>query len=232
MKTIDNDVRIEDEDIALLNITELLEEIKASPYEKIVIRAPHTGVVEFVHDKLETAVVGSSGAWKEKPGTLLARLKREGNKKPVYAQQKGVVEHIDQGVAGRFVQAGTPLMTIRHFLSKEEVLDRLLRKTLFLFPAPERAKYYFVPDVDIKVKSKGCQSVEIRSGQELFIVSRMKRESQLHYTGPDGIIYAVYFESSQNVDAGAPLIGVCAKEQLPAIQDVVSRVQTEWVEEA
>jgi len=73
--------------------------------------------------------------------------------------------------------------------------------------------------------------VEVRSGQELFIVSRMKRESQLNYSGPDGIIYAVYFETNQNVDAGAPLIGVCAKEQLPAIQDVVGRVQGEWVEE-
>lgn len=216
----------------MLNITELLEEIKASPYEKIVIRAPHTGVVEFVHDALETAVVGPGGAWKEKPGTLLVRLEREGNKKPICAHQKGVVESIEQDLAGRFVQAGTPLMTIRHFLSKEEVLDRLLRKTLFLFPAPERAKYFFIPDVDIKVKSKGCQTVEIRSGRELFIVSRMKRESSLNYVGPDGIIYAVFFESSRNVEAGAPLIGVCAKEQLPVIQDVVSRVQTEWVEEA
>lgn len=215
----------------MLNITELLEEIKASPFEEIVLRAPHTGVVEYILDTPGTRVVETSGQWKEKPGTLLVRLEREGNKKPIHADQKGVVERIEEGLAGRFVQAGAPLMTIRHFLTKEEVLDRLLRKTLFLFSAPERAKYYFVPEVDIKVKSKGCQSVEVRSGQELFIVSRMKRETQLSYSGPDGIIYAVYFGTNQNVDAKAPLIGVCAKEQLPAIQDVVSRVQSEWVEE-
>jgi hypothetical protein len=73
--------------------------------------------------------------------------------------------------------------------------------------------------------------VEIRSGQELFIVSRMKRETQLNYSGPGGIIYTVYFETNQHVDAGSPLIGVCSREQLPMIQDVVGRVQSEWVEE-
>jgi acetyl/propionyl-CoA carboxylase alpha subunit len=208
-----------------------LDEIKASPFEEIVVRAPHTGVVEFVQDKPGVKVVGPGGQWKEKPGTLLVRLEREGNKKPIYASRKGIVERIEHNLAGKFVQAGTPLLAIRHFLSKEEVLDRLLRKSLFLFPAPERAKYFFIPDVDIKVTSKGCQSVEIRSGQELFIVSRMKRETQLNYSGPDGIIYAVYFETNQNVDAGAPLIGVCSRELLPTIQEVVGRVHSEWVEE-
>ncbi len=215
----------------MLNITELLDEIKASPFEEVVITAPHTGTVEFVVDAPGANVVGPSGAWREKPGTLLARLDREKNKKPIHAALKGVVEHVHTELAGRFVQAGTRLMTIRHFLSKEEVLDRLLRKTLHLFNAPERAKYYFRPDVDIKVKSKGCQSVEVRPDMDLFIVSRMKRESQLNYVGPEGIIYAVYFEANQNVDAGAPLIGVCRKDQLSTIQDVVSRVQSEWVEQ-
>lgn len=215
----------------MLNITEVLDEIKASPYEKIVVRAPHTGRVEFVQDTPGAKVQGPMGEWKEFPGTLLARLDRESNKKPVYAHQKGEVESVEHNLAGRFVQAGTPLMTIRHFLTRDEVLHRLLQKALFLFPAPERAKYFFVPDVDIKVKSKGCQSVAIRPGRELFIVSRMKRETLLKYSGPEGIIYTMYFESNQNVEAGDPLIGVCAKEQLPDIQDVVKRVQSEWKEE-
>jgi len=110
----------------VLNITELLDEIKASPFEEIVVRAPHTGVVEFVQDKPGIKVLGPGGAWKEKPGTLLAHLVREGNTKPIHALQKGVVERIEQDLAGKFVQAGTPLLHIRHFLSKEEVLDRLL----------------------------------------------------------------------------------------------------------
>ncbi len=215
----------------MLNITELLDEIKASPFEEVVITAPHTGTVEFVVDAPGANVIGPSGTWREKPGTLLARLDREKNKKPIHAALKGVVEHVHTELVGRFVEAGTRLMTIRHFLSKEEVLDRLLLKTLHLFNAPERAKYYFRPDIDIKVKSKGCQSVEVRPDMDLFIVSRMKRESQLNYVGPEGIIYAVYFEANQNVDAGAPLIGVCRKDELSVIQDVVSRVQSEWEEQ-
>ncbi|SDB39247.1 hypothetical protein SAMN05660653_01857 [Desulfonatronum thiosulfatophilum] len=215
----------------MLNITEMLDEIKASPFEEVVITASHTGIVEFVMDTPGAKVIGPSGEWKEKPGTLLARLEREKNKKPIHAAQKGVVEHVHVELSGQFVQAGTRLMTLRHFLSKDEVLDRLLRKTLYLFNAPERAKYYFRPDIDIKVKSKGCQSVEVRPDMDLFILSRMKRESQLNYSGPEGIIYAVYFESNQNIDAGSPLIGVCKKDQLTAIQDVVSRVQSEWTEQ-
>ncbi len=69
-----------------------------------------------------------------------------------------------------------------------------------------------------------------REGMELLIMSRMKREVPLVYTGPAGVIYAVYFTYNENIDAGAPLIGVCPQDQLPAIQEVIMRVQTEWTE--
>lgn len=131
---------------------------------------------------------------------------------------------------GRFVEAGEPLMTIRHFLSKEEVIARILKKALHLFPAPERAKYYFVPEIDAKIKAGGEQSVKLKDGMEMFIVSRMKRETPLAYSGPEGIIYAVYFQQGDNVDGGQPLMGVCQESQLPLIQDVVNRVQGEWEE--
>jgi len=64
----------------------------------------------------------------------------------------------------------------------------------------------------------------------MFIVSRMKRETPLSYSGPEGMIYAVYFQQGDNVDGGQPLIGVCPESQLTLIQDVVSRVQGEWEE--
>ena len=38
------------------------------------------------------------------------------------------------------------------------------------------------------------------------------------------------FTYNENIDAGAPLIGVCPQDQLPAIQEVIMRVQTEWTE--
>ena len=106
----------------------------------------------------------------------------------------------------------------------------LLRQALHLFLAPERAKYYFTPDVDKKIRASDAHSVLVREGMELLIMSRMKREVPLLYTGPAGIIYAVYFKYNENIDAGAPLLGVCPQDQLPTIQEVIMRVQTEWTE--
>ncbi len=215
----------------MLDVTSLLDEIKASPYEELDIVAPHTGVVSFGSLKVNDRVTGPYGSWKEKPGTLLATITRERNPKPITATQKGVVSAIHSELEGKFVDAGTPLITVRHFLSKEEVLQIILKQALHLFTAPERAKYYFVPQIDTKVKVSGCRSVSVYEGMELFIVSRMKRETPLYYTGPDGVIYTVYFNHNENVDAGEPLIGICPPDQLQQIEDVVLKVQMEWQEQ-
>jgi acetyl/propionyl-CoA carboxylase alpha subunit len=214
----------------VIDVKELLRELREEPYEKIVIRAPHSGKVEFVASEPGVRVVGPSGTWKEVQGTLLARLEREQVKRPIYAPQKGEVMSLGDVQNGQFVQAGQELMTIRHFLTKEEVIARILRRSLSLFPAPEKGKYYFFPEVDIKIKTKGSQTVHVEDGMELFILSRMKRETSVRYSGPAGIIYAVYFETNDSVDRDSPLIGVCPESQLGQIQEVVSRVQSEWEE--
>ncbi len=215
----------------MLDISALLEEIKASPYEEMVVRTPHTGKVSFPPDLAEGfAIQGPSGSWKEKPGTLLAHIERERNIKPIASPEKGEVMAVRRDLDGCFVEAGTELVRIRHFLSREEVLQLLLKKALYLFLAPERAKYYFVPAVDIKVKVSGPKAVSVRSGEELFIMSRMKREASLRYSGPEGVIYALYFAHSQNIEAGQPLIGVCAPDMVKQVEEVVMRVQTEWKE--
>ncbi|MBN2139391.1 MAG: biotin attachment protein [Desulfovibrionaceae bacterium] len=214
----------------MLNVKGLLEDIKASPYEEIVIAAPHTGVVEFAGIRPGDKVQGRSGTWKEKPGTVLAHLTREKNRKPLCAPEKGEVVEVHVELEGRFVEAGEPLAVIRHFLTRKEVIELILKKALSLFPAPEKAKYYFVPEIDQKLKVSGKRSVKLRDGMEVFIVSRMKRETVLPYTGPGGIIYSVYFHRGDNVDAGQPLIGVCPEDQLSLIQDVVTKVQSEWEE--
>lgn len=215
----------------MLDISKLLEEIKASPYEENIVRAPHTGLVTFDNLQVGNKVFGAGGTWKEIPGTLLAAILREHNKKPIRATQKGEISAINRELEGCFVEAGTPLLTIRHFLSKEEVLNILLQQALQLFVAPERAKYYFVPQIDTKVKVSGPQSVTVYEGMELFIVSRMKREMPLYYTGVDGVIYAIYFKHNENVDAQSPLIGVCPIDQLKQIEEVVTKVLTEWQEQ-
>jgi acetyl/propionyl-CoA carboxylase alpha subunit len=214
----------------VIDVKELLRELREEPYEKIVIRAPHSGKVEFVAEEPGVRVVGPSGTWKEVPGTLLARLEREQVKRPLFAPQKGEVMAFGDVQNGQFVQAGQELMTIRHFLTKEEVITRILRRSLSLFLAPDKGKYYFFPEVDIKIKTKGSQTVHVEDGMELFILSRMKRETSVRYSGPSGIIYAVYFDTNDSVDRESPLIGVCPESQLGQIQEVVSRVQSEWEE--
>lgn len=215
----------------MLNIKELLDKVKASPYREIVVHAPHTGVVEFADLKKGATVHGREGEYKEKPGTLLANLTREKNKKPINAPEKGVIESVRTELEGKFVEAGEPLVTIKHFLTRQEVIELILQEALSLFRAPERAKYYFVPEVDQKLKVSGKRSVKVTEGMELMIVSRMKRETPLAYSGPEGIIYSVYFGRGDNVDEGEPLIGVCPEDQLSVIQDVVARIQSEWQEE-
>ena len=163
-----------------------------------------------------------------RPGDLCRE--RERNPKPICATEKGIIDSIHSDLEGQFVEAGTPLMVIRHMLTKEEVEYLILKKTLHLFLAPERAKYYFTPEVDKKIRAADAHSVMVRDGMELLIMSRMKREVPLNYSGPDGVIYAIYFTINENMDAGAPLLGVCPQDQLPAIQDVIMRVQTEWTE--
>ena len=51
----------------MLDVTSLLDEIKASPYEELDIVAPHTGVVSFGSLKENDKVTGPFGTWKEKP---------------------------------------------------------------------------------------------------------------------------------------------------------------------
>lgn len=214
----------------MVDISALLDEIKASPYRDIIIRAPHTGVIKFADVKEGYRASGPQGEWKEKPGTLLAILERERNPKPIHAAENGEISKIFSEHEGKFVQAGEPLAILRHKLSRSEVESLILKQALYLFCAPERAKYYFTPEVDKKIRAADAHSVVVREGMDILIMSRMKREASLRYSGPEGVIYAVYFQYNENINEGEPLIGICPKDSLSMIQDAVMRVQTEWQE--
>lgn len=211
-----------------MDISALLEEIKAAPYRDIVITAPHTGRVTFTELDPGTKVVGPQGTFKEKPGTLLATLERERNPKNIHAPEKGEISILHNELEGQFVQAGTELAILRHLLTRSEVESLILKQALYMFRAPERAKYYFTPEVDKKIRASDAHSVTVRDGMDIMIMSRMKREAPLRYDGPGGVIYAIYFKYNENMDAGDPLLGICPQDQLPEIQEVIMRVQTEW----
>lgn len=212
------------------DIAEVMAELKAAPYTEKAVLAPHTGVIQFSEVKEGSNVFGPMGQWKEIPGTHIATITRERNPRRIVTTERGVLQKVYRELDGAFVEAGTPLALVRHYLTRQEVVSRLLMESLYTFCAPERARYYFSPEVDKKVKILGCRTVSVQEGMELFIVSRMKRELPLCYSGPSGIIYEVCFDQSKNVDAGDPLIVVCPPEQEEAVEDVVSRVQREWNE--
>jgi hypothetical protein len=214
-----------------MDISALLEKLKASPYVESNITVPHCGVLRFNNElKPGVKLTGTHGQWKEKAGTLLATIDREHCVKNINARTKGELVSVNAELDGKFVEAGTEIMQVRHFMSRAEVSQSILKHSLFLFNAPEKARYYFIPSIDVKVKNTGPQSVSVHDGMELFIISRMKRETPLRYTGPEGVIYAVYFTSEQNVAQGQSLIGVCPPAQVSQIEEVCIRVQTEWPE--
>ncbi len=78
----------------MIDISALLEEIKASPYRDLVIRAPHSGILTFSDLKPGDKVHGPQGQWKEKPGTQIAVLERKRNPKPLYIPEYGELSEL------------------------------------------------------------------------------------------------------------------------------------------
>ena len=115
----------------MLNVSDLLEQIKQSPYREIEVKAPHTGEIAFAGIKPGDKVHGPQGTWKEKPGTLLATLTRERNPKPICAPEKGIVGAVHSELEKQFVECSTTLVTLRHHLTREEVENIILRKALY-----------------------------------------------------------------------------------------------------
>ena len=212
-----------------INLNDLLRKYKSHPFEDHEIRAPHTGVVTFkVAEGQE--VTGPSGTWLEKPGTLLYILEREKNPKPITSKFAGTVADLRTEFDGKFVQAGELLMVIRHKLNKEEIIDRILKEVLHVFPAPQKARYYFVPEVSQIIEKGKAKDLNIKPGDEIIIMSLMKRDTLLTYQGPSGVLYKVYFQNGNLVEQDAPLFGICSPDRLPFVEKMIERIKSEWDE--
>ena len=66
----------------------------------------------------------------------------------------GVVTSLRQDCEGEFVEAGEKLMTIKHPLKKREIIEGILQNVLYLFRAPERAKYFFSLDIQARLEKQ------------------------------------------------------------------------------
>jgi hypothetical protein len=210
-----------------IHFDEIISRYRSDPYDYVDMYAIHTGKVRFLVEE-NSEVEGLSGEWKHLSGTSLYEINRERNPKVVTSQTNGMVASICQDLDGRFVEAGEKLLTIRHPLKKKEIIEAILQEVLFLFEAPERARYYFAMDVQSRIDQKGARSVFIQPGDEIITMSLMKRDTPVFYTGEPGIIHSVYFKPGDSVAQGVPLIGVCAEDKLPLVQKVITRVKAEW----
>jgi hypothetical protein len=210
-----------------IHFDEIISRYRSDPYEYVTVSAIHAGTVNFLVEE-SSPVKGPSGQWKHIPGTSLYEITRERNEKQVHSQTNGTIASIRQDLEGEFVEAGEELLTIRHPLKKKEIIESILQEVLFLFTAPERARYYFAMDVQARIEQKGLRSVLIQPGDEIITMSLMKRDTPVYYTGDPGIIHSVYFKPGESVDQGIPLIGVCPEDKLVLVQSVIARVNAEW----
>ncbi|HIJ78087.1 MAG: hypothetical protein OEY01_02110 [Desulfobulbaceae bacterium] len=210
-----------------INFEAVISKYRSDPYEYVDVRTKHTGQIRFkVREGSE--VEGATGEWHHIPGTLLYELLREGNQKKLHSTTNGVVSSIRSELEGKFVEAGEKVLTIRHPLTKREIIENILRQVLEPFNAPERAKYFFSLDLQSKIDKYGQRGVSIKPGDEILTMSLMKRDTPVYYAGEPGIIHSVYFQPGVSVDHGEPLIGICSEEKLPLIQKVITRVKAEW----
>ncbi len=210
-----------------IDFDEILGKYHSDPYEYVDICASHTGKIRFlVEEGGDVAAV--SGEWKHIPGTPLFEITREKNPKQVTAMTNGVVSSLCSELEGRFVEAGEKLMTIRHPLKKKEIIESILKEVLYIFPAPERAKYFFSLDVQSRIDKKDARDIAVKPGDEIIIMSLMKRDTPVYYSGEKGVIHSVYFKPGISVDQGAPLIGVCPSDKLPLIEKIITRVKADW----
>jgi len=210
-----------------INFDEIIDKYRSDPYEYEDVLTPHTGRVKFKISEGDT-VDGPSGKWHHHPGTLLYILNRENNPKPMHSNINGEISFLREELEGHFVEAGEKLMTIKHPLKKREIIESILQKVLYLFPAPERAKYFFALDIQARIDKQDEKAVYIEPGEEIITMTLMKRDTPIYYTGEPGIIHSVYFKPGVSVDLGDALIWVCAKEKLPLIEKVVAYVKAEW----
>ena len=210
-----------------IDFDEILGKYHSDPYEYVDIFAEHTGKVRFLIEQ-DSVVETVSGEWKHIPGTPLFEITRERNPKQITSSTNGVISFINTDLEGSFVEAGEKLMTIRHPLKKKEIIECILKEVLHVFPAPERAKYFFSLDIQSRIDKKSAREVSIKPGDDIIIMSLMKRDTPVYYDGEAGVIHSVYFKPGVSVQQGAPLIGVCPIDKVPVIKKIITRVKADW----
>ena len=213
--------------MAEVDLHDLLLKYKAHPYELVRIQTPHTGRVQLKVEG-DMAISGPKGRWQEIRGTLLYILERQRNIKPMYAPIHGTVVELQKHLHGTFVESDEYVMSIKHPMNKEAVISKVLCEVLHIFKAPEKAKYLYSPQLAARMGERKGQDVVIQPGDEILIMSRMKRDMPLIYKEEPGVIYRTYFSRTRLIDQGEPLLGICPVEKIKSVTRLVQQIHLEW----
>jgi len=103
-----------------------------------------------------------------------------------------------------------------------------LRKTLHILKAPEKARYFVAPELPKRIEKEGEGKVIVKPGDELVIMSFMKRETILYHQGEPMVVFRIFFHRGQMVEQGEPLLGLCSESERPYIEKLIARVKEEW----
>ncbi len=211
------------------NLNKILQKFKANPYKTFKVVTPHTGYIKEFKVKEGDQVVGPSGKWLEKPGTPLFILERERNPKIIRAQISGIVQNLRTDFLNKFVEAEEVILEIKHPLSQKEIISEILLSALYIIRAPETARYILSPTIAGKIEKEGLGKVKVKTGDELLIMTFMKRETPIYLTEKGTyVIYNIYFSPFQLIERGSPLIGLCPEENLPYLEKIIERIKNEW----
>lgn len=225
------------------DLEKLMQRYKDNPFEIYPFLTGRCGVVYLrgeinfqspsekesfeTHDGLE--VQGPKGHFQDIPGTVLYSQLREGNLIPIHSPVNGEVVNLHQELHNAWVEAGTPVLSVKHQLTKEEVIDKILEKVLTIYYAPEPAKYRFTPELIQRIEREGPKQVVLRRGEEFLIKSKMKKEETLTYEGEEGIIYARYFDPGKGVkEDDLKLVGICFPEKVREIDRIILQISLGW----
>ena len=210
-------------------LNKLLQKFRTNPYKVFKVTTPHTGYIKEFKVKEGDQVKGPSGKWLEKPGTPLFVLERERNPKVIRAYIDGEVQNLRTELLGKFVEAEEVILEIKHPLSQKEIISEVLLSALYIVRAPETARYILSPGIANKLEREGFGKVKVKKGDELLIMTFMKRETPITFSEEGSyVIYNLYFSPFQVVERGSPLIGLCLEEKLPYLQKIIDRIKEEW----
>ena len=177
--------------------------------------------------KLGDKVIGPNGTWKERTGTLIATITRErATQSRSTRSQKGEVCAIHSELKGHTCRRAPR----RHHpplpVQGRGAAAHPAQADAQPFVAPARAKHYFVPQIDTKIKVSPPFRLRLRRHGTLHrSPDEAGNAAVLHR--PGRLIYTVYFRHNENVDAGSPLIGVCPR--ISSIRRVVLKVRPNGV---